>query len=187
VTPIVPVLVGEQARCFRFWKALFEHGIFANPVIPPAVEPGQALLRTSYMATHTDAQLDQVLEGFEKIGRKMGIIPETRPTTFVPVQIARPGTKVRASHASQRWAAASAGMLVDKGFSLERISKMSSREVADTLFDAVELITWRAANLQGDDLKRLSSAPMKLWERRTQIPGILLEKSANLFIRNGKQ
>ena len=62
VTPVVPVLIGDQVKCFRFWKALFEAGVFANPVIPPAVEPGHALLRTSYMATHTDAQLDRVLE-----------------------------------------------------------------------------------------------------------------------------
>ena len=45
--------------------------MFTNPVIPPAVEPGHALLRTSYMATHTDAQLDRVLETFEKMGRQM--------------------------------------------------------------------------------------------------------------------
>jgi len=55
----VPVLVGDQVKCFRFWTALSEAGVFANPVIPPAVEPGHALLRTSYMATHTDAQLDR--------------------------------------------------------------------------------------------------------------------------------
>ena len=48
--------------------------MFANPVIPPAVEPGHALIRTSYMATHTDAQLDRVLEIFEKIGKKLGVI-----------------------------------------------------------------------------------------------------------------
>jgi 8-amino-7-oxononanoate synthase len=186
VTPIVPVLVGEQVKCFRFWKALFEHGIFANPVIPPAVEPGQALLRTSYMATHTDEQIDRVLEGFERIGRKLGIIPSTRPTTYVPVRIARPGTQVTGTPASQRWAAASAGVLVDRGFSLERISKMSSREVRDSLFDAVELLTWRAANLREDDLKRISEAPLKLWERRGELGGLLLEKSASLFIKNGK-
>ena len=62
VTPVVPVLIGDQVKCFRFWKALYEAGVFANPVIPPAVEPGHALIRTSYMATHTDAQLDRVLE-----------------------------------------------------------------------------------------------------------------------------
>jgi len=187
VTPVVPVLVGDQVKCFRFWKALFEAGVFTNPVIPPAVEPGHALLRTSYMATHTDAQLDRVLEQFEKIGRRMSIIPETRPTTYAPVKVARPGTFVTANQASQRWAAASAGLLADRGLSLEAISKLSGRDVARKLADAVETLTWRAANLQPDDLKRLGSAPLRLWEKRTEIPGLLLEKGANLFMKNGKQ
>jgi len=187
VTPVVPVLVGDQVKCFRFWKALFEAGVFTNPVIPPAVEPGHALLRTSYMATHTDAQLDRVLEQFEKIGRRMSIIPETRPTTYVPVKVARPGTFVTANQASQRWAAASAGLLADRGLSLEAISKLSGRDVARKLADAVETLTWRAANLQPDDIKRLGSAPLRLWEKRTEIPGLLLEKGANLFMKNGKQ
>ena len=187
VTPVVPVLVGDQVKCFRFWKALFEGGVFTNPVIPPAVEPGHALLRTSYMATHTDAQLDRVLEQFEKIGRRMSIIPETRPTTFVPVKVARPGTFVTANQASQRWAAASAGLLAERGLSLEAISKLSGRDVARKLADAVETLTWRAANLQPDDIKRLGSAPLRLWEKRTEIPGLILEKGANLFMKNGKQ
>ncbi len=186
VTPVVPVLVGDQVKCFRFWKALFEAGVYTNPVIPPAVEPSHALLRTSYMATHTDEQLDRVLETFERIGRKMGIIPSTRPSSYVPVKIARPGSFVIANQASNRWAAASAGLLVDRGFSLTSISKMSGREVAQKLFDAVETLTWRAANLQPDDLKRLREAPLRLWEKRTEIPGLLLEKGANLFMKNGK-
>ncbi|HET9158782.1 MAG TPA: pyridoxal phosphate-dependent aminotransferase family protein [Myxococcaceae bacterium] len=187
VTPVVPVLVGDQVKCFRFWKALFEAGVFTNPVIPPAVEPGHALLRTSYMATHTDAQLDRVLEQFEKIGRRMSIIPETRPTTFVPVKVARPGTFVTANQASQRWAAASAGLLAERGLSLEALSKLSGRDVARKLADAVETLTWRAANLQPDDIKRLGSAPLRLWSKRTEIPGLILEKGANLFMKNGKQ
>ena len=187
VTPVVPVLVGDQVKCFRFWKALFEAGVFTNPVIPPAVEPGHALLRTSYMATHTDAQLDRVLEQFEKIGRRMSIIPETRPTSFAQVKVARPGTFVTANQASQRWAAASAGLLAERGLSLAAISKMSGRDVARKLADAVETLTWRAANLQPDDIKRLGAAPLRLWEKRTEIPGLILEKGANLFMKNGKQ
>ena len=73
-TPIVPVMVGEDMKCFTFWKELFEKGIFTNPVISPAVPPDQALLRTSYTATHTDEHLNRVLEVFEKIGKKIGII-----------------------------------------------------------------------------------------------------------------
>ena len=58
------------------------------------------------MATHTDAQLDRVLDTFEQIGKKLDVIPETRPTTFEPVRIARPGTFVIANKASEKWAAA---------------------------------------------------------------------------------
>ncbi|MBI3182263.1 MAG: pyridoxal phosphate-dependent aminotransferase family protein [Myxococcales bacterium] len=187
VTPVVPVLIGDQVKCFRFWKALFETGVFANPVIPPAVEPGHALIRTSYMATHTDEQLDRVLDAFERVGRKMGIIPHARPSTYVPVKVARPGSFVRANQASQRWAKTSAGLAAEQGFSLGQLTKLSSREMANKLFDAVETLTWRAANLQPEDLKRLSKTPLRLWERRGEIPGLLLEKGANLFIKNGKQ
>ncbi|MCD6518559.1 MAG: pyridoxal phosphate-dependent aminotransferase family protein [Anaerolineae bacterium] len=73
-TPIVPILIGDEQKTFLFWKALFEAGIYVNPVVPPAVPPNQSLLRTSYMATHTDAQLDRVLETFEKVGKQLGLI-----------------------------------------------------------------------------------------------------------------
>jgi 8-amino-7-oxononanoate synthase len=73
-TPIVPVLIGDEMQCFQFWKMLTEQGIFANAAIPPAVAPGQALIRTSYTANHTDAQIDRVLETFESVGKKTGMI-----------------------------------------------------------------------------------------------------------------
>ena len=74
VTPIVPIIIGDDMKTFLFWKALFENGVFVNPVISPAVAPGHQLLRTSYMATHTDDQLDQVLETFGRVGKEHGII-----------------------------------------------------------------------------------------------------------------
>jgi len=73
-TPIVPIMIGEDMQTFAFWKSLFDNGVFANAIISPAVAPGNALIRTSYTATHTDKQLDHVLEVFDKIGKKMGII-----------------------------------------------------------------------------------------------------------------
>ena len=73
-TPIIPVVIGEMYRCFRFWKDLLEEGVFTNAVIPPAVPPGQSLMRTSYMATHTDEELDRVLSAFETVGLRHGII-----------------------------------------------------------------------------------------------------------------
>jgi 8-amino-7-oxononanoate synthase len=73
-TPIIPVVIGEMFDCFRFWKDLFEAGVYANAVVPPAVPQGQSLIRTSYSATHTNDQLNSILEAFRKIGIKHGII-----------------------------------------------------------------------------------------------------------------
>ncbi len=74
VTPIVPVIIGDDEKTFLTWKNLFENGVFVNPVISPAVPQGMQLLRTSYMATHTDTQMDQVLETFRKVGKQVGIV-----------------------------------------------------------------------------------------------------------------
>ena len=73
-TPIVPVYIGEDMKTFAFWKALTEAGLFTNPIVSPAVPPGRALIRTSYTATHTDSQLDRVLQTFHDIGKQFGII-----------------------------------------------------------------------------------------------------------------
>jgi 8-amino-7-oxononanoate synthase len=73
-TPIVPIVVGEDLDAFAFWKELFDNGVFTNPVISPAVPPGQAMIRTSYTATHTDEQLDRVVEVVAKVGRVKGLI-----------------------------------------------------------------------------------------------------------------
>ena len=73
-TPIVPIVIGEDFEAFAFWKALFENGLFTNPVVSPAVPPGQAMIRTSYTATHTDEQLDRVVEIVARVGREKGLI-----------------------------------------------------------------------------------------------------------------
>jgi 8-amino-7-oxononanoate synthase len=73
-TPIIPIFVGDELKTFAMWRALFDAGIYINPVVPPGVAPNQSLLRTSYMATHTDAQLDRVLETLEKVGKQVGLI-----------------------------------------------------------------------------------------------------------------
>jgi 8-amino-7-oxononanoate synthase len=74
VTPIVPVIIGDDNKTFQTWKGLFEKGLFVNPVISPAVPQGMQLLRTSYMATHTDEQIDKVLEIFHDVGKTLNII-----------------------------------------------------------------------------------------------------------------
>lgn len=73
-SPIIPVVIGDMLDCFKFWKELFEAGVYSNAVVPPAVPNGQALLRTSYMATHTDEHLDKILSAFRKVGINRGII-----------------------------------------------------------------------------------------------------------------
>jgi 8-amino-7-oxononanoate synthase len=74
VTPINPIIIGDDERTFLTWRLLFEAGVFVNPVISPGTAPGRQLLRTSYMATHTDDQLHRVLEIFEKVGKQVGLI-----------------------------------------------------------------------------------------------------------------
>ncbi len=73
-TPIVPILIGPMEKTFVFWRALFEAGVFTNPVVPPAVPEGSCRLRTSYMATHSDDDLDFVLEQVERVGKKLGVV-----------------------------------------------------------------------------------------------------------------
>lgn len=74
-TPIIPLIIGDDERAFMLWKLTRDDGIFTNPVIYPAVAKGSALIRTSYSATHTEEELDTVLQSFRKNGKALGIIP----------------------------------------------------------------------------------------------------------------
>jgi 8-amino-7-oxononanoate synthase len=71
---IIPLMVGDNMKTFAMTKELGEMGVFATPVVSPAVPPESTLIRTSYTATHTDGQLDHVLESFRKVGKKFGVI-----------------------------------------------------------------------------------------------------------------
>jgi 8-amino-7-oxononanoate synthase len=66
-TPIVPVLVADDWKAALLWKALYEAGVYVNVALHPAVPPGGALLRTSVMATHERAVLDEALEAFAAV------------------------------------------------------------------------------------------------------------------------
>jgi 8-amino-7-oxononanoate synthase len=77
VTPIVPIVVGDERRMVGFWKELLANGIYTNAVILPAVPRGAAILRTSCMATHTPEQLHRAVQLMGELGRRHGIIPET--------------------------------------------------------------------------------------------------------------
>jgi len=73
-TAIVPVIIGDDMKAFIFWRDLFEAGVFVNAFVSPAVPPGMAMLRTSYMATHEDHHLNRILEVFGEVGKKLGVI-----------------------------------------------------------------------------------------------------------------
>jgi 8-amino-7-oxononanoate synthase len=70
VTPIVPVLVGDDWKAALLWRALYDAGVFVNTALHPAVPPGGALLRTSVMATHNAATIDRALEAFATVKRE---------------------------------------------------------------------------------------------------------------------
>ncbi|MBI4690636.1 MAG: pyridoxal phosphate-dependent aminotransferase family protein [Nitrospirae bacterium] len=73
-TPIIPIILEENEVAFKMAMMLQEEGVFANVAVSPAVPNGKALIRTSYMATHTSEHLDIVLNAFEKTGRALGLI-----------------------------------------------------------------------------------------------------------------
>jgi 8-amino-7-oxononanoate synthase len=73
-TAVVPVIVGDDTIAFKFWRMLFDEGVFVNAFISPGVPPGMQMLRTSFMAAHEDVHLDRILELFGTVGRKLGVI-----------------------------------------------------------------------------------------------------------------
>ena len=73
-TPIIPIIIGDQIKTLKMCGLLQEYGVFVNATVSPAVPKGRELLRTSYMATHTEEQLDRILDAFKRAGRKLGVI-----------------------------------------------------------------------------------------------------------------
>ena len=86
ITPIVPVLVGDDWKAVMLWKALYDAGVYVNVAIYPAVQRGGALLRTSVMATHEREHLDRALERLRaRQGQVDGIEPPIwEPPTSAP-------------------------------------------------------------------------------------------------------
>jgi 7-keto-8-aminopelargonate synthetase-like enzyme len=78
-SPIVPVIVGNQERMLQLWRTLFDCGLFTNAVTQPAVPPNMDLIRTSYIASHTDKQIDQVLSRFAEAGKRSGVLSAETP------------------------------------------------------------------------------------------------------------
>jgi len=74
ITPVVPVILGNDLLTFQFWRKLFDAGVFVNAFVPPGVPQNLSMLRTSYMATHEEKHLNRILEVFGEIGKDMGVI-----------------------------------------------------------------------------------------------------------------
>jgi len=70
-TPIIPVIIGDNEKTFMLWRMLYDHGLFTNPVVSPAVPPKRAMLRVVATATHTREQLDRALNIFETCIKKV--------------------------------------------------------------------------------------------------------------------
>jgi 8-amino-7-oxononanoate synthase len=74
VTPIIPVLVGDDSKTFRMAGALEDEGVIVNPVVSPAVPTGSSLIRISVMASLSVEQLETALEKFGLVGRRLGVV-----------------------------------------------------------------------------------------------------------------
>jgi 8-amino-7-oxononanoate synthase len=79
VTPIVPVIVGDDWKAVLLWKALYDADVYVNVALYPAVQRGGALLRTSVMASHEREHLDRALEAFERVSRSVPDEPPAEP------------------------------------------------------------------------------------------------------------
>lgn len=73
-TPVIPIMVGEDFTAFSIATRLHQEGVFVNAVVSPATPAGRALIRTSYMATHTESHLSFALDKFAKVGKEFGVI-----------------------------------------------------------------------------------------------------------------
>lgn len=87
-TPVIPVLIGDAIRAMTVWRALFDEGVFAHPIVPPAVPPHACRIRVSMSAEHTSEQIDRVLSAFDRVARslELGVYSTSasvyRPTSF---------------------------------------------------------------------------------------------------------
>jgi glycine C-acetyltransferase len=74
VTPITPVMLGEAPLAQQFSRELFENSVFGMAIGFPTVPRGKARIRVMISAAHERADLDQGLETFAKVGRKLGVV-----------------------------------------------------------------------------------------------------------------
>jgi 8-amino-7-oxononanoate synthase len=181
VTPVVPIIVGDQALNFMFWRKLTDAGLFVSPVVHPAVE--RELVRAVFMATHSDEQIDRALEMFQRSGREVGLIPYEKPRTRVEVKLARPGVKGFVSSADQ--SAPTRGG-AGAGVEIADVLFNPAEPLAHRLDEVAEMLTWRALNATPGDLKKLAALPQRIWRRRRGLSSKLISMSMNRMIRHGR-
>jgi len=80
-TPIVPIFIGDRVKTMQVWRRILDRGVFVNAIVVPAVQPGRDLLRTSYMATHEDEQLDTILRIVKEVDAEMGLVMASAANT----------------------------------------------------------------------------------------------------------
>ena len=83
-TPIVPIFIGDRVKTMQVWRRILDRGVFVNAIIVPAVQPGRDLLRTSYMATHEDQQLDTILRIVKEVDAEMGLAMASAANATTP-------------------------------------------------------------------------------------------------------
>jgi 8-amino-7-oxononanoate synthase len=177
VTPVIPIVVGDQFTVFDFWRLLTEAGLFVSPVVKPAVE--KELVRAVFMATHTDEQVDRALEAFQRCGRKVGLIPSSRPHARVEVQLARPGSSGLVTSAPAGGGAGGAAISFDVVAMLGNAARPLSRRLSD----AAEYLTWRAVQAGPEDVRRIAKLPSALWAGRRRLRNRLLSAGAEWVSR----
>jgi 8-amino-7-oxononanoate synthase len=74
ITPIIPILINNDEKCFKMAGYLEQEGVFVNPIIPPAVPKDESIIRVSLTAGHTEEDLGMALEKFKLVGKKLNII-----------------------------------------------------------------------------------------------------------------
>ncbi len=160
VTHRIPLWVGDESRGERLAHELLEAGVRVHLHAPP----GRARLVVNAQAVHSDGQLEQIAALLEKHARSLGVIEGARPASPPPVLLARPGTFLTVAPTSPRWSPTPKAPEPPQG--LKDLLRLPSRAVMNQLFDTVETLTWRAAQLGSTDLKRL-------WEKRKRLRDLL--------------
>ncbi len=137
VTPWVPVWLGDEALTEQWLRALLEAGIATRALLAGH----RSRLLFSVAATISDAQLDTLLEGVDRVSRKLPAPDSTYPRAQVTVS--RPGSFVMAAPCAPKWVEFDAPEAVE-----EPETTTLPRTLSNRVFDAVETLTWRAANLR---------------------------------------